>query len=165
MGTESWPLAATCALLLYACWTDWSSFRIPNWISLSVAGLFPVLGVGANMSTEAVLAGHLAAGALILLLGMPLFAMGKIGGGDLKLLAAVSVWFGWSNLLAALFWIAAIGAAMCMLLLVLRESWIPLWLEAGGIRSAALERGRGAPYAIAIAAGFILVEFASFPVS
>ena len=151
-------LVAACTLLIYAGWIDLRSSRIPNWVPLTVAGLFPIFGLHAGLSLQAVCTGHVAAGMLILLLGLLFFAMRMVRGGDVKLLAAVSVWFGWGTLVPALFVIAIIGAGICVLLLAVRESAIPLWLASGGFYSRVLEKGRGAPNAIAIAGGFLLVE-------
>jgi prepilin peptidase CpaA len=88
------PLAAT--LVLAACalvgaWLDISQRRIPNWLCLvtMVAGLaFAVMtgGAGALLSP-------LAHAAIALVVGMILFRIGWIGGGDAKFYAACAAWF------------------------------------------------------------------------
>jgi len=87
-------IVSVSALLIgvAACATDIRTRRIPNVLTLgaALAGMgFHVLTSGAD--------GALAAGSgwlVGLLLFLPFFALGGMGGGDMKLLAALGAWLG-----------------------------------------------------------------------
>jgi len=66
--------------------------RIPNWLTYSglIAALVVRLGLGGWTELRGGLAGMLFAGGIFLLL----FLLGGMGGGDVKLIAAVGAWVG-----------------------------------------------------------------------
>lgn len=86
----------TCAILvpgiLLASWIDYSQRRVPNWLNL----LLIILGFGVQAAYFG-LAG-LQAGGLGMLTGFGLlivpWMMHAMGAGDVKLMAAIGVWFG-----------------------------------------------------------------------
>src|SRR4029453_13014923 len=80
------------ALALVACLFDVSTSRIPNKLTFTTAALAILFHVaapaGAGLS-------HAALGLLVgLLVFFPLFALGAMGAGDVKLMAAVGAWIG-----------------------------------------------------------------------
>src|SRR5438128_2103098 len=87
---------AFAALVLTAAAKDALSFTIPNWISLVLIALFPVAGLANGLSLVA-LGPHLAIGGGVLLIGVAMFALGWVGGGDAKLMASVALWMGWPD--------------------------------------------------------------------
>src|SRR6266568_2951093 len=98
MTVGSTLLGAVGALLLVACWTDISSLRIPNWVSAGIVGLFPLFAIGLPL-TE--ILQHVLVSFVVLVGGLGLFAWGKLGGGDVKLLTAISLWVGWGSACSA----------------------------------------------------------------
>ena len=76
------------ALIVAALW-DLTSFTIPNWISLALVAAFAPAAFAAH-PPMGVLLGCLATGGGALLLGMVMFSLGWIGGGDAKLFAAAA---------------------------------------------------------------------------
>jgi prepilin peptidase CpaA len=92
--------ASAVTLAAAACITDIRSRRIPNELTLGAAAIALVWhalasqGPGALGSASGWLAGAL--------LFMPFFVLGGMGGGDVKLLAALGAWLG----PIAVFWIA-----------------------------------------------------------
>jgi prepilin peptidase CpaA len=100
------------ALLGWAAVTDWSSRRIPNWITFSLAlaglarGLDPASPVG------------LGGAALGLGVGFALtfvyFALGAMCAGDVKLLAGVGAWLGPWGALQVFVVEAVIGAVLAL---------------------------------------------------
>lgn len=86
------PLAGVLALLALAALIDLRERRIPNWLTGSVAALYP-LYVLANPMPVAWL-GALAVAVTVFMFGFVLFARQLIGGGDVKLIAAMSLWTG-----------------------------------------------------------------------
>jgi prepilin peptidase CpaA len=90
----------------------------------------------------------LAVGAGLFLIGAALFAVGAIGGGDVKLVAAVGAWVGLHGLPSFLVVMALLGGALALLQL------------AGGRLGGAggwLAPERGVPYGVAIALAGLLV--------
>lgn len=78
-----------------ACCVDLREHRIPNWLTLTsaLAGLvFHTLADGGSGFTSSVL-GWLTGLAMFF---VP-FALGGLGGGDVKLIAALGAWFGWPD--------------------------------------------------------------------
>jgi prepilin peptidase CpaA len=155
-------LAAAAGIALIAAWNDATTLRIPNWISLSLVGLFVVFAVLARMPLVDVVL-HLAVGAIVLVIGMVLFAWNKFGAGDVKLLAAVSLWLGWPMLIPGLFVITLFGGLLALVLLIARQFGVAAWFEGHGYHSVVLEKGRGVPYGVAIAAGFVFLIFTPLP--
>ena len=148
-------------LAIVAAARDLISYTIPNWISLALAGAFCLLAITAGLPTQA-LAIHAAAGAIALLAGRGLFALGWVGGGDAKLLAACCLWFGWPDAQVFLLDTALAGGAFAFLLLVARGQLVRPFLAAGsGWIGRLITPGEPAPYGVAIALGALI----AFPAS
>ena len=118
------------ALLFAAsCW-DVLRLRIPNVIPLALALLFAlrlVIGPGVAAPLD-----HLLAMGLALLALLPLFALNMLGGGDVKLLAAVALWLGMDRLAALLILVGIVGGLFALLWLAMR------WLIRTGLRGRTL---------------------------
>jgi prepilin peptidase CpaA len=142
-------LAATMFLLplaLAAAW-DLACFRIPNRLTLSMALLFPlaVLLVPAQVAWG----WHLAAGMGVFAAGAGLFALGMMGGGDVKLMSAATLWLGLPNLGSFMLLVSLAGAGLTVALLGLRALPLGGWRQ----RPAVLQAQAGIPYGVAIAIG------------
>jgi prepilin peptidase CpaA len=100
------------ALLAVAVAADVAQRRIPNVVvaPIAMAGLAVQWGIGGASA-----AGLSALGALgvLLLLLLP-WMSGKLGGGDVKLIAATAVWIGPSGLLPFLAFTAVAGAPVAL---------------------------------------------------
>jgi prepilin peptidase CpaA len=101
----TFPHIAALAVALVGCVTDLSQRRVPNLLTFgATAGAFGYFLAGEGVRGL----GWSAAGwAVGLLMFLPLFALRGIGGGDVKLLAALGAWIGpggavWLALFAAL---------------------------------------------------------------
>jgi prepilin peptidase CpaA len=140
-------------LLATAVLTDLHALRIPNMIPLLLVGLFVVVAVLSVWTARPVdWPSHLLAGGIVFAAGLGLFAWGKIGGGDVKLLTAVALWHGLRLLPELLLATALLGGVLGLAFLVLRKSGLAAVLAASGVRSVVLEDGAGIPYAVAIVA-------------
>lgn len=148
-------------LVIVAALTDISSFTIPNRISvLLIAAFFPAALVLARPLGEVGM--DLAVCAAALIAGMGMFAAGWIGGGDAKLLAAASLWLGWSALPFFLLVTALAGGGLALMLLNVRSSLLRPYLSAGpGWLTRLTTPGADVPYGVAIAVGAL----AAFPQS
>jgi prepilin peptidase CpaA len=137
-------IAAACGDLL--------SYRIPNKLTLLIAFLFLPLALLAGMPLSMILSNVMAGGA-VLLVGFLLFTIRFFGGGDAKLLAAASLWLGWSALPPLLVWTALVGGLLGILF---------------GLRALSdrhirrVPARREVPYGLAIAAGTIMALPQSF---
>lgn len=101
-------LVSLLALTGAAALTDLRSYRIPNTLSIAVAAGFPifVLAGGADFRSG------LFAGALVFAVGVFLYSRGWMGGGDVKLLAALSLWAGTELVLPMIIIITLTGGIM-----------------------------------------------------
>lgn len=154
-------LSVLPALAIVAALSDLTTMKIPNWISgLLILGFFPAaLAVGLPLSDMGL---HAAVAGAALLIGMGLFAMNVIGGGDAKVMAAASLWMGLQGAGLFVIYTAMFGGLLCLGLLMARRSVV---LPAEGTPGwvATLMRPRGdLPYGIAICAG-ALAAYPSSP--
>lgn len=108
-------LLAFVGLLVTAAASDIRAYRIPNWTSLAIALLFPLYVVSATYLGPEGLevpwlasAGVAAATFTVLVV---LFALGWVGGGDVKLIGATSLWAG-PQMLAAFIAITAFAGGI-----------------------------------------------------
>lgn len=144
------------AVMAFAAATDLLTMRIPNWVSVTLAVAFLVAAPLAGLSLYDILM-HLAAGTVVLLAAIALYAVGGFGGGDGKLLAAAALWIGFEGLVTYLAFVSIAGGVLAVAILIYRR--VPA-VEALPIPDWALKlhkQGTGIPYGIAIAAGALLV--------
>ncbi len=161
-------LIATCAI---AVWFDFRTGRIPN--RLTMTGLAVALLLRGVGGLDALTAGSIGA-AIALGLSLPLFLLGGLGGGDVKLLVAVGAFLSPSRLLVALAAMAIVGGLIALVAVVrkraLGRTLASVWRIVKAAILAALFRTvprsplptlrtPGAittPYGLAIAAGAIV---------
>lgn len=155
-------LAAVFPLLVVvAALEDLTSFTIPNWISVALTGAFVAMATSSAMPL-ATFGAHLGVGAAALALGMILFAMGGVGGGDAKLTAAVCLWLGWPATREFLLYMLVAGGVLALMLMITRRDAVRAFLPIRSDWAARLATpGQPAPYAVAIAFG----AMAAFPAS
>lgn len=101
------------ALLILAAGVDIRQRRIPNWLTLSIAmgGVLQSF-LSHHTVTPAQSLGGLGVGFVLPLI---LFALNAIGGGDVKLLAAVGAWIGPVNILLVFILKDLIGLALVLI--------------------------------------------------
>lgn len=113
------------ALLVVAALIDGWKLRVPNWLTYSMvlAGLLVSVVVGGVSGGLWSLAGA----ALGLAVLLPLYAVGGMGAGDVKLLAGVGAWVGPWVLLDAFVSSVFVGAVLALLLVAcsgeVRRHW------------------------------------------
>ena len=86
-------LGLLAALLVAAAVLDLRSRRIPNWLSLSVAVMAPLFWWASGIAFYPDALERMGAAYLIFLLFYAMFCLGGMGGGDVKLGAALALWF------------------------------------------------------------------------
>ncbi|MGI6345034.1 MAG: A24 family peptidase [Bacillota bacterium] len=145
--------AITYLFLGIAVYLDLKENRIPNWLTVSAAGLGLVLQV--TLNGLAGLGDSLGGFALGLLVLLPFFASGKFGGGDVKLLAALGALRGFHFFWRALLLGAAAGGALAVAVFIYHRE---VQLAAVSVITRTDLMQRKFPYSPAIAIGVILAE-------
>jgi len=102
---------ALCAMAFGAMWFDVRERRLPN--ALTVGAFAVALLLRAPQGLDALVAGLLGA-VLAFGLALPFFLVGGLGGGDVKLLAAVGAFLGPRSLWFALLVMALVGGVMAV---------------------------------------------------
>lgn len=163
---------ADIALVVFLCaaaWWDFRTQRIPN--TITVAGLAAALILRAPLGGEVIVDG-LAGMGFAFLTGAVLYALGGVGGGDVKLLAGVGAFLGSGEVVGALCYSAILGAVFA-LLIVTRKGLLPLLVlntldlvkswrslgQAGQKRRLDSPAALTVPYGVPIAVGTLLWWF------
>jgi prepilin peptidase CpaA len=139
------------AAMAFAGAMDLFTMTIPNRISIGLVAAFLVAAVVTPLGWGD-LAGHVGAGALMLVVGIALFAGGYCGGGDAKLLAAAALWFGFERLLEYLVLVSLAGAVLVLAILFYRRMLPPLWLSRQEWAMRLHAKAGGVPYGVALSA-------------
>lgn len=143
--------------MAFAIVSDMVSMTIANRVSLILLATFAVVAPATGMAWVDY-GWHFAAGAMVLACTFVLFAVGGMGGGDAKLMAATALWMGFSpQLLHYLVQASVLGGVLTLLLLVYRKS--PLSMFTGGnmfLRHFADEKA-GIPYGVALGVAGLMV--------
>ncbi|SRR5258706_6936426 len=142
-------------LALAAAW-DLTSFTIPNFISVSLLGIFAVYALASGISMPA-LGAHLLAGTIGLAAGFALFSLGYIGGGDAKLFASALLWLGLGDILQYALVASLLGGALTLAILSLRMIPLPALLANQSWIQRLHDARSGIPYGVALSSGALAV--------
>lgn len=152
------PLIVTLVFavpLLIAAYTDFWSMKIPNIVSLAMAAGF-LLTLPLTWQGLPVLGEHLMVATIFFAAGFSMFAFGWLGGGDAKLMAAISLWFGWGDALPFILATTLFGAALGILLMF-GGPIAPVRLRTSALGMRLFQGGKDMPYGLALAAGALYV--------
>jgi prepilin peptidase CpaA len=155
------PLAGFAGLMAMAAFEDFRSLIIPNVVPAGLCLLWPLhlltapgMGLAAGAAAAGCAAGVFLAGAM-------LFSWGLIGGGDVKLLAAATLWAGPAGTPALLVLTGVFGGLVCLFVLTplgqiatAASGQIGLAREGGAANG---KRRAVVPYGVAIAAAALVV--------
>ncbi|MDQ3079758.1 MAG: prepilin peptidase [Pseudomonadota bacterium] len=144
LDAPSWTRLLLVSLLIAAAVQDVVQRRISNWISLLVITAAAVAAVMIGPTVALWQNGLIFV--LLMGIGTLLFSAGWLGGGDVKLIAAVGLWASFASILILLAFVLMAGGVLAAISLVAR----------GG---RAARRAKGVPYGVAIAIGAIIVLF------
>lgn len=149
VGTPEWLIAILCALVVAAGFQDFLRLKISNLFpaGVLVAGFVAIAmrGVSLDVWENAAVFGTL------LGIGTLLFAGGYMGGGDVKLFAAVGLWTDFERALVLVPAVLMTGGVLALLLLSRRL--VPLPASAAG----SARKNKKVPYGVAIAIGTLIV--------
>ena len=142
-------LGLLAILLIYAAVVDVRTFTISNRLNLGIALLAPVywFSVGLPLWPDAAIQVAIAAGVFVLLAAA--FYAGMMGGGDVKLAAALALWFSPVMTVNFLVWMSIGGGVLTAVVLLLHR--------------AKKKAGKPeVPYGVAIAFGGLVVLIQRF---
>lgn len=106
------------ALLVAAAVTDIRTRIISNRLNLAVALLAPCYWLALGMPVWPDMALQLALGLGTFAIFAALFALGMMGGGDVKLLGALALWFPWQAMISLLVVMALLGGVLTLIMLI-----------------------------------------------
>lgn len=162
-------LPAMLVMLGVAVFTDLRERRIPN--KVTATGAVVALGIAA-VEVGGLPTASLLGLVIALAVSFPAFALGALGAGDAKLLAAVGAFMGTGGLIAALLYGGVAGGLLGLASAVRRGVIIPVFIEAknlflymvtlgrhGARRTIQDPGARTIPYGVAIAAGAVMAWF------
>ena len=118
---ENWHVKLVCATLIVAAWIDGKQLRVPNWITfpMVLSGLVYSAIVGGWQGLGDWLIGMCVGLATLL----PLYAVGGMGAGDVKLMAGIGAWLGATVTWEAFLWSAVVGGLMAVVMVLKRRAW------------------------------------------
>jgi prepilin peptidase CpaA len=152
---------AFAGLLVAAAVTDILYLRIPNWAVAALLATFVVACIVAP--PKAILFAHVAPAAVVFAFTAGLFALDKLGGGDVKFLTAVVLWTGMAHLGPFLIALAVYGMIAVLIFAVFRSqvatalAWTGAQIGRAIPVPASLENGKSIPYGVVIAAAALSV--------
>jgi prepilin peptidase CpaA len=152
------PLAGFAGLMTVAACEDLRRLTIPNPVVVALCALWPVHLALVPGGTLAGSLGAAACAAVIFAAGALLFSRGLVGGGDVKLLAAATLWAGPEVTPALVALTALLGGALALLRLsaiTLRTVLASTTPAPASIPLAA--RAAPVPYGVAIASAALVV--------
>ncbi|MEN3971161.1 prepilin peptidase [Sphingomicrobium sp. XHP0235] len=105
------------ALMLYMAVRDVQTYRIRNWIVAATAlgGIAWWVAIGLPLWPDAAIRVGVALGVFVLL--YVLFLIGVMGGGDVKLATALSLWFTWAGTIKFLVIMSLAGGVLSLIVL------------------------------------------------
>jgi prepilin peptidase CpaA len=133
----AFAIVALASLLLSAGIQDIRTREIANWKSAAIVALAPVWWLAHGLSLYPDVATQIALTAVVLAVFFAAFAMGWMGGGDVKLIAALALWLPVGTFMTMMMVMSIAGGVVTVAMLI----------------EARVRRGSGAievPYGVAI---------------
>ena len=116
---NNWPIKLVSAILILAAWIDGKELKVPNWITfpMVLSGLVYSATIGDGISAGLL---GMCCGLLCLL---PLYSVGGMGAGDVKLMAGIGAWVGWEITFYSFCVSVIVGAVMAVIMVASRGAW------------------------------------------
>lgn len=149
--------------MVFAAVSDMLSMTIANRVSLILIATFAAIAPLTGMDW-ATYGWHFAAAGLVLCVTFGMFAIGGMGGGDAKLLAATALWMGFSvELVAYLVYASIIGGVLTLVLVFYRNSSLATLTGTNMFLRHFANEKAGIPYGVALGISGLLVYPATAP--
>jgi prepilin peptidase CpaA len=104
--------------LAYATWTDLRERIIPNPLNAGIALAAPLWWWASGLTPWPGIAIQLALAGIALLIFLGAFAIGAMGGGDVKLIAALGLWLVPLDFVRMIIWMSIGGGLLTVIMLV-----------------------------------------------
>ena len=114
----AFAIVALASLLLSAGIQDIRTREIANWKSGAIVALAPLWWIAHGLSPYPDIAIQIALAAAVLAIFFGAFAMGWMGGGDVKLIAALALWLPAGNFLTMLMVMSIAGGVVTLAMIV-----------------------------------------------
>ena len=137
-------LGLLALLLIVAAAIDVRTFTISNWLNATVAGLAPLYWLSVGLDPWPGMAIQLGVAAAVFALFAVTFFIGMMGGGDVKLAAALALWFAPADTVKFLVIMSLAGGVLTLVVL----AWHRLRKRPGRPEI---------PYGVAIAFGGLVI--------
>ena len=149
------------AVLIVAALFDLATYTIPNILPGAMLMLFLVFVLAMAVSGHGLswseVYPHLLSGGFGLGIGMAMFALRWVGGGDAKLFAMACLWLGWEAMLTYALLASILGGVLTFGLLALRQWPLPRLLAEQPWLLRLADREFGVPYGVALALAAISI--------
>ena len=179
---ENWPVLVVCVGMLAAAIIDWWKFKVPNKLTYPLIISGWLLGIANNLGLEAGEGGFGAALAgtfLGFLLLLPIYSIGGMGAGDVKMTMGFGSWIGAFYGAQEGLWIivyafaagALVGGAIALVMIACRGRYkdnvqhvreivadlmkVSTITEASGKANARRPRWHRLPYGVPLCIGFL----------
>ena len=111
----SWILLGLLAMsLLACCWWDLKTRTIPNWLNLAIALGAVAFWIAVGLPVWPEVALRVGVAFIAFWVFAAAFAMGAMGGGDVKLIAALALWLPWKAVLVLVFLMSVAGGVLTL---------------------------------------------------
>lgn len=114
-------LAALAIALLHACYTDIKRREIEDWLNAGIALSAPLFWWASGYDFWPDLGWQIAVAAGVFMLFTAMFAIGAMGGGDVKLLTALALWFPFPEMLKLIVVMSLAGGAITIILAAIHK--------------------------------------------
>lgn len=156
------------ALMVWAAYSDLSSYTLSNRLCLSVALLYPVYLFTLSIYDHGLPTGEivisLALAMVVFIICAGFFALGLMGGGDVKLMPAITLWAGTGYILDYLVITSVVGGLFATAIMIRNrrnQSKYPKSSENINLSMANIKHS-AVPYGVGIAIGGLYVAYQLF---
>lgn len=118
---DNWHVKLVSVTLIVAAWIDGKELRVPNWMTYPM--VFTGLIFNACINGWAGLGDALVGMVVGLLCLLPLYAVGGMGAGDVKLMAGIGAWLGAAITFYAFCVSTVVGAVMAIIMVLYKRSF------------------------------------------
>ncbi len=120
---ENWPVWTVTLFLILAAVIDGFELKVPNWLTFPMIITGWIYSVWVGDPWYVGLGWSLVGMAVGLLLLLPMYAIGGMGAGDVKLLAGVGAWVHATHTFYAFCATAIVGAILAIAMVLFRRAW------------------------------------------
>ena len=114
-------LGVLALLLLFACYGDLKARTIPNSLNIAIALLAIPFWWASGLAPWPDMALQVGVAVLAFVFFAGAFALGAMGGGDVKLIGAIALWLPWPALLLMLVIMSLAGGALTLALMIRKK--------------------------------------------